>query len=555
MTPTIPADLILTNGLVYTADARRSLAEAVAVAGGRIVYVGSSRSIEPWRGPDTRVIDLQGKMVLPGFHDAHIHAIGAAYGRAQIQLADVSDSQAAILARVSEFVKQHSGKPNYFGMGWEYSAFGQNGPQREDLDAICPEKPILLLSCDGHTAWVNSAALLLAGINRQTPLPPGGSIEINPDSGEPTGWLKEPAAFRLVLQKLSLLPLAQLKERLQEFLPTLSAEGITSIFLPGVELFEEEEIFGLLAELEKEGRLPVRLLAGCRCKPLDESDPVATILAFKKKYAGPWFRVTTAKLFLDGVMEAYTARLLQPYTDRPDSQGQTVWPTDALQTLVHALDQAGIQIHLHAIGDGAVRAALDCFAQARPRQGCPPNRHTVAHLDLVDPHDIPRFQELGIIANFQPTWFYPGPDHQQFLNRCLGEKRAGSLYSLKSFLDQGVVVACGSDYPVGDAQLLSFRPLDGIEMGTTRCALGEAGGEPYNSKEQVSRLDMIDSYTIRAAYQLFQEDEVGSLEIGKRADLVVLDRDILTTPPHEIHQARVLLTLVEGREVFRGSSF
>jgi predicted amidohydrolase YtcJ len=549
------ADLIMMNGIVYTADAHRTLTESVAVCGGRIVYVGSNEGVTPWLGPKTRIVDLKGRMAAPGFHDSHIHAIGAAYGRMQIQLTDVSSSREGILSRVRAYVRQHPEMVNYTGMGWDYTAFGSSGPSREDLDAICPQKPILLMSYDGHSAWVNSVALLLASISADTPDPPGGCIQRHPVSAQPTGWLQEPPAFRLVLRRLSFPSANQMKDLLIEFFQHLSAEGITSIMQPGVELFDQEEMFAVLAALEKEGRLPLRIVAGFRCGPQEGIRSVSTLKAMRRNYQGQLFKVGPAKLFLDGVVEAHTAWMLKPYTDRPDHRGRTIWNADSFREIMALLDRENIQVHIHTIGDGAVRLALDCIEAAIKANGDRGARHTLVHLDLTDRADIPRFARLGIVAAFQPAWFHIHEKEKEEYLRRLGKERVMDLYLMKSFLDSGAVVTCGSDYPVGNAEFSSFRPLDAIEIGHTRCAPGKARGESYRPSERVDLPDMIDCYTIRSAFQFFHEKEVGSIEVGKLADLIVLDRNLFETASHEIHKTKVLLTLLEGREVYRDSSF
>jgi predicted amidohydrolase YtcJ len=549
------ADLILANGVIFPAGGKHESAQAVAVCDGRIVYVGPATGAAAWRGAHTEWVELEGRMVLPGFHDGHIHAVGAAtYGTFQIPLAGLV-SRDDLLDGIRRYLDEHPNRRDYMGIGWSYATFPPSGPLREDLDALCPDKPVFLMSGDGHTAWVNAPALRLAGITRNSADPPGGTIVRHPVTNEPTGWLKEPAAFRLVLRHLSLPEREPMQHALLNFLQHLSAEGITSILQPGVELFPQEEMFAVLSTLDREGRLPLRIKAASTCTPQDGADSVAVIKEMKGQHRGRLFQVDTAKLFLDGVLESRTARLLDPYRDRPDHKTASIWNDEELKEIVVALDREGIQMHLHAIGDGAVRLALDSLEAARDINGRSGLRHTLAHLDLTHAADIPRFQQLGVIACFQPTWFHVGPVQRQEMVHCLGEERAASFYQMKSFLKAGAVVSCGSDYPAEASGFLSYRPLDGIEMGHTRRALGDTLGECYRPEERVSLADMIDSYTIRAAFQLHQENEVGSIEVGKLADLIVLNHNLFTMAPHEIHRARVVLTLLEGREVFRDPSF
>lgn len=548
------ADIILFGGVIATANAGGDHAEAVAVSAGRIVYVGPDVGTDPWLGSKTKLIDLKGRMVLPGFHDGHIHAVGAAaYGHAQIALSGLTTRE-ALLSCVGEYVRDHPARSEYMGIGWSYASFPQDGPTREELDALCPDKPVFLLSGDGHTAWVNSAALVLGGIDQSTPDPPGGRIQRHPLTAAPTGWLKEAPAFKPVLNRFSLGHPQQMEEALMGFFERLSAEGITSILQPGMELFEQEHMCEVLSRLDRKNKLPVRILGGYRFSPRQTADPTITFRAMKKRYQGRLFKVNVAKLFLDGVMEARTARLLDPYLDSSGHRGEIMWQEGPFEKTIADLDREGAQIHIHTIGDGAVRMALDSFEKAIRHNGPRDSRHTLVHLDLTHPSDIARFRRLGVIACFQPAWFHVSPKEQQTMIRYLGEERAMSLYRLKSFWDQGAVVTCGSDYFAGSGGSLSFRPLEGMEMGVTRRALGDAASESYSPQERVSLDRMIDSYTSKAAFQFFHEEEVGSIEVGKQADLAVLDRNLYEAPVHTIHEAKVLLTLLEGREVHRDPS-
>jgi predicted amidohydrolase YtcJ len=549
------ADLVLCNGSIYAPPPNYGTAEAVAIAGGRIVYVGTVAAAGSWSGPETTIIDLEGRALLPGFHDCHIHAVGGAlYGTFQIPLAGIATSE-AILQCVRAYIAENPRNLDYMGIGWGYSAFPAEGPAREDLDAISPWKPVFLMSCDGHSAWVNSPALALAGITRETTDPPGGCIMRHPLTGEPTGWLKEPVAYRQVLQHFSLPDTEQLKASLLEFFRRLSAEGITSIFQPGIELLGREDTLEILHALDAEEKMPVRVSAGITCSARDGLNPGPAVDELRREFSGRRFKVEAAKLFLDGVLETRTARLIAPYSGSMDFKGEDSWAEEDLKRVLVSLDREGIQAHIHAIGDGAVRLALDGIESAAKVNGPKALRHTIAHMDLTDRVDIQRFQRLGAIACLQPTWFHLGEEQRRAMKLCLGEERAMRLYSMRTLIESGALVTCGSDYPAEASGFLSFRPLDGIEMGHTRSALGDAQNDCYLPEERVSLADMIDCYTIRAAFQLHHEKETGSIEPGKLADLIVLDRDPFSVPPYEIHEARVVLTLLEGRIVFRDPSF
>jgi predicted amidohydrolase YtcJ len=422
--------------------------------------------------------------------------------------------------------------------------FPGGAPRRQLLDRLVPDRPAFLSSADGHTAWVNSRALRIAGIDRKTPDPPGGRIDRDA-SGAPSGTLREDAIHMVSRH----VPLETAEERLvglRKALALAARFGITSL----QEASAGEEELVTYAELEGQGQLTARITASLRVDPGKGEAQVEDFKRLRAKYRGPLLRVASAKIFADGVMESHAAALLAPYLDRPDDRGKLLLEPDLFNRLVTCLEREGFQVHVHAIGDRAVRTALDAFEDARKRNGPLDARHHVAHLELVDPADIPRFRKLGVAANFQPLWAWRDDYIIDLTEPFLGPERSGRLYPIGSILRSDAIVVAGSDWDV-----TSMNPLEAIEVAVTRRAPGEMKKPPWIPGERADLHSILAAYTRNGAYLAHAEGETGSLEAGKAADMVVLDRDLFEVPPQEIHRARVLLTLLGGRVVFRDQSF
>lgn len=537
-----PADLVLHHGEVYTVDAVRSWATAIAVRNGRIVYVGSDAGVLPHIGSHTRVIDLAGKMVLPGFHDAHVHLIG---GGLELGECDLNGTKTLeeVLERVRSYAAQHPERAWIRGGGWPLTLEGGH-PHKALLDAIVPDRPVFLDAFDGHSSWVNSEALRLAGITKDTPDPPRGRIERDPQTGEPTGTLRESAA-RLVLQKIPPYTHEDYVAGLRRGLELARRLGITSV----QEASATEQHLQAFAELDRQGELTVRAVVAMRYDPAKPPAQVGQFVEWRSRYQGRRLRATTVKIFADGVIESRTAALLQPYLGTNERGWLNIEP-ESLKPLAAELDRLGFQIHIHAIGDWAIQASLDALEFAQRQNGKRDARHHLAHIQLFDPRDLGRFRQLGIVANFQPLWAYADPYITDMTLPVLGPERSRWLYPLRSLVESGAVIVGGSDWSVS-----SMNPLDAIQVAVTRRGLDEGPGPAWLPEETVDLPTILAAYTIQGAYVNFQEHETGSLEVGKAADLIVLDRNLFACPPHEIHRAKVLLTLLEGREVYRAPEF
>lgn len=539
-----PADLVLTGGTVRTLSAARPRAEALAVAGGRVVYVGDAAGVRRFQGPATRVVDLGGRAVLPAFRDSHIHLVTGGVELLACNVAGLATKE-AVFGRVREYASAHPELPWVTGGGWDLPLFPQANPRKEDLDALVPDRPAVLDSADGHSAWANSRALALAGVTRATPDPEGGRIERDPATGEPTGTLRESAAG-LVERLVPPLRPEDYIRGLRAGLALANRHGIVAI----VEASAGPDLLDAYAALDRSRELSVRVLASLHVDTGRGTSEAARLTGLRRRYAGTRLKATAAKIFADGVMEPHTAALLEPYVDRPGDRGTPLLEPEAFDRLAVALDRAGFQVHVHAIGDRAVRMSLDAFEAAGRANGFRDMRHHIAHLELVDPADIPRFRKLGAAANFQALWAYADPYITDLTLPILGPARSRWLYPIASVAATGAALVGGSDWSVS-----SLDPLEAIEVALTRRSPDDPPGEPWIPEERADLETMLRAYTVNGAWLAREEAARGPLEPGKAADLVVLDRDPFAVPPQGLSEIRVLLTLLDGREVYREPSF
>lgn len=534
-----PAELVLRDATVYTVDAARSRAEAIAIRKGAIVFVGSDAGARAYVGPGTKVVDLQGRLVLPGFQDAHIHPIS---GGLQLAACDLTG-----LSRVEDYVETvrryaaaHPRESWIVGGGWLLSTFGPGGAaNRKLLDAAVPDRPVYLSSTDGHTVWVNSKALALAHITAATPDPRDGHIDRDPATGEPLGTLQEGASAPVD----ALLPqptAAQRVAALESVVHMLNGYGITAI--QDAAVYEAD--LQTYRRLEARGSLNLHVVAALWWERTQGLEQIPHLLQLRDRYRSRRVDTATVKIMQDGSLENYTAVLLEPYLRPAGGQGAPMVEPAALKTIVTRLDADGFQVHFHAIGDGAVREALDAIEAARTTNGDRDHRHEIAHLELVSPADVPRFRQLGVVANFQPLWAYADPYITDLTIPFIGAERAGHLYPIGSIHRSGAVIAFGSDWNVSSA-----NPFEEIQVAVTRMNLDGSDQTPLLPAERISVAEAIAAFTIGSAYANHLERTTGSIEVGKQADLVVVDRDLFTVPPAEIGKTRALATLFAGRVV------
>jgi predicted amidohydrolase YtcJ len=533
------ADIVLQNGSVYTVDATRSWAEAVAISNGRIVYVGSDEESRVHVGPSTQVVDLGGRMLLPGFQDMHIHPIGGGIEASACDLNGLTTVD-EYLEVIETYARENPDEEWITGGGWLMSAFGPGAnASRKLLDEIVPDRPVYLTSTDGHSAWVNSKALEVAGITADTEDPPDGIIDREPETGDPMGSLQEGAIY-LVSRHAPAVDFETRTSGLQYSINMLNNYGITSIQDASV---DEDDLKAYHA-LDERGELSLRVVGSQWWSRQGGTEQIEGFKTIRNQYTKGRVRATTVKIMQDGVMENYTAAMLEPYLGQGGKRGIPMVEPQALKAAVAALDAADFQVHFHAIGDAAIRQSLDAVEEALTQNGNRGNRHHISHLELIDPDDIPRFRELNVVANFQPLWAFADEYITELTIPFIGPDRSQWLYPIASVHRSGGMIAFGSDWSVSTA-----NPFDQIETAVTRMGSDGETTEPFLPEQRIDLPLAIAAFTIHAAYVNAHENDTGSIEAGKYADLIVLDRNLFAIEPTEISETQVLLTMVEGQIV------
>ncbi len=546
-----PADLVLLHGKIHTEDADRSVVQALALRGNGIVAVGTDEDIGALIGPGTRKVDLGGRVVLPGIIDAHTHPAQSAQDLGKCSLEDQPLTPADIKHRVAACLTAH---PAGHGQWFEVIMVNPSGLTLTlaDLDSMLLDQPLLLEGSDGHTVWANSRALQLAHITAGTADSPGGHIERD-TARRPTGTLRD-GATDLALAARPAVSLEHEAAQLDAALDSMRATGITSVQDADV----DDHTMQIYKQLYDAHRLNMRVRGSYHLWNLRK--PAAALADEAAKFRAKWaidpdfLRADAVKIFADGVIEypSQTAALLQPYLDAhghpTHNRGPSYFTQDNLNRIVAAVDAAGLTVHVHAIGDRAVRSSLDAIAYARRRNGALDNRDQIAHLELIDPADLPRFKELGVIANFQLLWALRDDYIDQATIPYLGQQRSRYLYPARSLRDAGALIVGGSDWSVS-----SFDAFIAMEHAITRSAA--KGQRALLPEESLTLQDMVEAYTINAASALKQEHTTGSLEIGKRGDFIVLDRDIFAIDAFDLHSTQVIATYLDGREVYADATY
>jgi len=542
---TLSADLIITHADIHTMDPNLPRAQAIAVHQGRIVTVGANGDMERMAGADTRRINAQGRLMLPGLQDTHVHfqlSSADLYHNASLYAASTLDE---LLSCIRAFAERHPGKAWIRGVGFSSSLFSPDVLTKELLDSVTGGRPALMLANDYHNGWANSAAFEVAGVRAGSPEPQNGSYVRNAD-GTPKGWLLEDAIWAMNRIAPGYTDEEYL-EAMQHFSKAFNRRGITGV----LDAMVNRNYMKNYQTSYERGDLTLRVRATSKVfahKPLDEQ--LRELQDLRNTYQGDRVSMHSAKFFLDGVLESGTAVFLEPRNDT-GGNAELMFTQAQINEYFAAFDRERFQLHVHTIGDGAVRAAVDGIDHARQQNGQWDSRHQLAHLQVVAPVDIPRFTTLGILANFQPLWAQPQPEADAIAHAMLGEQRSQWIFPIGEFVRKGVTCMMSSDWGVS-----TYDPFQILQSAVTRQALDAGPDDPvHNPHHRISIEDALRGYTLNAAHAAWRDDSTGSLSVGKYADLIVLDRNLFEIAPGEIAQTQVLLTLLEGQEVHRDPGF
>ena len=554
------ADLILTGANIFTSSRQQPWAEAVAIKNGRFIYVGDAAGASTFRSSSTQTIDLNGRLVIPGLVDSHAHP-----GYIDVeQYGEISGTnEEELLAAVKKYADEHPDDDWLRLCCWpvDWYVKGKQGPDKRTLDAVVSDRPLWFVSQWWHSGWLNSKALEVLGVDQNTADPkPGVATYVRDETGELTGWVKEGAAWQHFAKQFPISEGAHRVSHEQNMLTglqLLSEAGVTTLYDAG-NFGYEDLVFSFMAKLEKAGKLPVRYEGTYQIfTPERMHSAISEMRRYRTEYGGDRLRFNTIKLFMDGINQNRSSGLLAPHADDPTYLGETMLTVAELRDFLLELSTEQFDIHIHTMGDLAVRRVLDAVAAAQDiaKNDFYP-RVTIAHLGLIDSADLPRIKKLGIIANYTPWWFTA--DQNDPLKAWLGEARYGNMYSPKALFDLGVTVTFSSDeWWGGDLLPTYLNPYFGMQVGHTRQSPKEWREEDDQairapSSEQLSIEQLIAGYTLNGAYQLRMEDQIGSIETGKLADLVVLDDNLFEMDRYAIWKVKPAVVMMEG-EIIQGA--
>ena len=551
--PAASADVVVIHGRIYTLEAKHPWAQAIAIRGERILAVGKDREILRRQNSSTKIIDAKGRLVLPAFTDCHVHFMDGSRAMRQVALDDAK-TIGEIQQRVKAFAAAHPNDPWVLGRGWSYPLFPPSGlPHKKYLDEIIPDRPVYLEGFDGHTWWANSAALRAAHVTKGTADPPGGTIVRDDTTGEPTGAIKEDAADAIIRRAIPELSREEKLQALRNGIKLANQFGLARVHvLGGVNAGHDDlENVDLLEELRQSGELTLRFYLASRLDPPEMTEKqLEAIVRARQRYHDDWIAAGSAKIFLDGVIETHTAAMLAPYSDDPRLSGELLWDPGKYKQFVAELDRAGIQVFTHAIGDRAIRLALDAYEDASTKNSTQDMRDRIEHIEDPSAADIPRFGKLGVIASMQPLHAYPDVDILKSWAPNVGPERARRGWPWHSIQSAGGVLAFGSDWPI-----VTLSPWPGLETAVTRQTTDGQPKDGWIPAERIRLADAIRAYTLNAAFAGHREKNEGSIESGKLADLIIVSQDLFEIQPEKIADTQVLLTLVGGRVVYKAPEF
>lgn len=549
------ADVILKNGIVQTMVGTKT-AEAVAICGTQIHFVGSTKDALSFCGPDTQVIDLAGRMVTPGFIDGHTHDVTIRIGEGHVIYLNETPADLSEYRKVvRDFLETHPQMEMVYGFGLDLNAFPNAQPDNQWLNELAGDRPVLIHDLSYHGCLLSRKALEICGITKELPPPDGATIYKNKD-GELTGYLCDAPSLLRALPELKYTK-EMYRAAFLRFQEEAHSYGITAIDNAGPVL-KSEECWEILHEMERSNELQMRVNVPVwyqdENSTEDAEQAVKRLSAGRAAYTSDYQRITQAKVMVDGVPEGKSAYLIEPYApeagEAPDYRSSPIWPQEKLNRFVEILDKAGNQVQIHAMGDGAVKMALDSFERAQRINGARDARHMIAHVTLIRPEDIQRMAELKVIGTMQPLWWYYDPNFSSLEQKMFGDERFASEYHIREMMDAGIRITGSIDYPIQ----LDYQPLHGIEVGVTQCSPypGEKDDPAFvrNAKQGVTPYEMLQCYTVNGAFEMCMEDLIGTVEPGKKADLVVLGQNILTCPSKEIADTPVEMTIFDGKIVY-----
>ena len=540
--------IALVNARVYTMNADAPEADAVVVRNDSILYVGDAAGAEPFIGESTDVRDLGGQLVLPGFIDTHSHlVVGGGYATAlSLETWGTVDDWVQAIA---DYAAANEDAPLLFGYGFLATTFGPVGPTRQLIDAIVPDKPVLIMDEGFHAAWANTAALEALNITQDTPDPvPGYSYYKRDETGDATGYLLEGTAG-MAMSALNVITEDVIVEGTGIIVDIMNAYGVTSAFDAGI--IDGADVAGIkriLDRLEKGGDLTIRLVGSSRPKLQEHYlSAVKTAATWREELKGDRYHYNTLKIPDDGTVEGRTAAMFEDYQGESGNSGETVFTEEQMTHMITEAAAIDMDVHVHALGERAIHESLNAIEAAQSAHPESATRYTICHIQVITDQDVPRFGQLGVIAQSTPLWASYDTYGKQFVSA----DQFSRFWRFKSLEDTGAKLTFGSDFPASGAGTLGLSPIIQIEMGHTRQEFGQpdAKVQPLES-ERLSVESLVRGFTIDAAYQLHMEDQIGSIETGKKADLVVLDQDIFAVDPYAIHKTNVVITVMDGDVVY-----
>ena len=530
-----PADVIISSNAVFTGLSDQPEPASIAIKDNKIIAVGSEEEIKTYSGENTKIHQFNDHLILPGFHDFHLHMMDGAVSMNSANLFPARSEEEA-LEMIHEFAESRPEDPWIIGSSWDAGYWDtQQLPNRHSLDRILPDRPVLMFHAEGHYAWVNSKALEIANITRHTENPSYGMIGKD-ENGEPNGLLYEKAMDAVILHAYDFTK-EQKRELFTNFLTHAACLGVTSVHdLFAIEALEMLNDYDVFKEFEDNGDLTARI----HLWPALNGN-LEHVKQLRDTYRSNKLRVSGLKQFIDGVITARTAYLLEPYADQPNTRGESSFPPETIKKWVADADKEGFSIRFHAIGDGAVRLALDAYEEAQKTNGKRDSRHSVEHIEVIHPDDVHRFKELGVTASMQPDHF--AMSERGVYTERIGTEREKYVFSINTLQEAGAKLAFGTDFPID-----TLDPLLQIYRAVTR--IDSSGKTVWHPHERITLAEALKAYTAGSAYGSFREKELGTLEVGKLADIVVLERNLFEIPVEEIPKTKVQLTIVDGKVVF-----